>query len=186
VEAHRLSTERAHLKKDYSEINSITYGLLSVDAWKNHIKAILTERIQDFTLNKEQEDTLRQEISVVLNALITKADNIIQHEHKNVGSLVRRAVINAFVNIEDVRKQVPEFSQTIIDEIQKPENRKKLQQLAEEKLNELAAPTNDSTTDSIQLSHLLAKSNRQLSKTLTRKRKLELMSSNKKPICTAL
>src|SRR5437764_1354082 len=81
---HQLALERARIKKDYGEINNIRYGLLSVDAWKGNIEDIISDQIENFNLSENQEAALKQEISKVLNSLITEVDSILQRDQGTV------------------------------------------------------------------------------------------------------
>lgn len=157
INIHNLSRQRALIKSDYSVVNSLHYGLLSVNVWRDSIKEIVAARIQDFSLTNQQDEVLRSQISKVLNAMITQADSLIQqHQHTVRGKMTKLAV-NAFVDWDEVRKNVPEFTQSIIDEMKKPANKDKLRTLAEQKLNDFAAATQDSLWDQSRLDSLLSK-----------------------------
>lgn len=53
---YKYSSEAAEIKKDYSELNSITHGILSVNIWKDHLTNMVLNRIDDFEFTSEQED----------------------------------------------------------------------------------------------------------------------------------
>ena len=76
-QVHKLSDERAEIKKDYSILNNITYGLLSVNAWRDHIVKVVTNRIDDFEFTAEQDKALKYEMSQILHAVINKADSLV-------------------------------------------------------------------------------------------------------------
>lgn len=152
---HHLSDQRATLKNDYSYVNDIRYGLLSVNAWRTHLQFIVNDKIQDFSVTPEQEAVLREQISNVLNELITKADSMIQHSDHSLNGKIRKIAVNAFIDWDDLRKQVPVFSRTILDEINKPVNKEKLKELAEQKMNEFAIATRDSLLDTTRIENLL-------------------------------
>jgi hypothetical protein len=141
---YNISQERAELKKDYSDLNNIQYGLLSVDRWRDDITEIVSTQIQQFELSGMQEDTLKKEINKILNALITQAEDMINEKQKNIGGKLKKFAFKTFVNVDDVRARIPEFSQTIIDEIKKPRSKERLKFLAQDKINEFAMQTRDS------------------------------------------
>ena len=114
----RLSSRREKIKLDYSEVNSIRYGLLSVDSWKERMQAILTDKIGDFKLSKASEAVLRGEISQALNALITQADLMLQKHQSSLSGKLRKIAIRAFVSIGEIRKQVPAYTDAIVNELQ--------------------------------------------------------------------
>jgi len=155
---YNLSAERAALKKDYSEVNNIQYGLLSVNKWRDNITDIVTAQIEDFQLSGMQEDTLKKEINKILNALISQADEMINEKQKNVGKKFKKFAFKTFVNVDKIRERVPEFSQTIINQIKKPRSKERLKFLATDKLNDFASQTRDSITGQA-YDNLLAKYN---------------------------
>jgi len=155
---YSLSQERAVLKKDYSDLNNIQYGLLSVDRWRDNIAEIVNTQIEQFELSGMQEDTLKKEINKILNALISQAEDMINEKQKNIGGKLKKFAFKTFVNVDDVRARIPEFSQTIIDEIKKPRSKERLKFLAQDKINEFAVQTRDSIDVQAQDS-LLAKYN---------------------------
>ena len=141
---YKLSSERAQLKKDYSEVNNIKHGILSVDKWRDDIIEIVSNQIDDFELSGMQQDTLLSEINKILNKLISQADEMINEKQKNIGGKLKKFTFNTFVNVDKIRAKVPEFSQTIIDQIKAPRSKRKLKFLAQDKLGDLASQTHDS------------------------------------------
>src|ERR1019366_9293172 len=89
---HHFTLERVSIKNDSSVVNSIKYGLLSVDIWRDNIQEIVSGNIGDFALSPRQEQDLKKVISNVLQALITEADAILQKRHKSLSEKVRKFV----------------------------------------------------------------------------------------------
>jgi hypothetical protein len=141
---YQLSKQRAELQNDYSEVNNISYGLLSVNRWRDNITEIVDKQIEGFSFSKKQEQDLKKEIDATLNALITKVHEMINEKQTDLKGKVRKFAYNTFVNEEKIREKVPEFSETIIAQIRKPSTREKLKALAREKIDEFAAQTRDS------------------------------------------
>lgn len=141
---YRISAERAELKVDYSEVNNIQYGLLSVDRWRDNITEIVNTQIEEFKLNGGQEKDLKEEINGTLNDLITQADQMMNEKQKKLGGKLKKFAYKTFVNVDKIRERVPEFSQTIINQIKKPENKERLKSLAHAKIDDFAAETRDS------------------------------------------
>ncbi len=148
---YTTAAKRVEIRTDYSNINSIEYGLLSVDVWKDNIVKIVAEKIDSFKFNPAQKDTLKKEVNTILYALVNKADRMINEKQSNLGGKIKQLAFHMFVNLDQVKAQVPEYSQTIINEITKPGSKQKLKFLANDKLSELASQTRDSlSTDSVQ------------------------------------
>jgi hypothetical protein len=157
VRIYTSSRERAAMKADYSAVNNITYGLLSVDAWKEHLVKIISRRIDDFELTTEQEKLVTQQIESVLHAVVNKADTIMHQKRKSIKARIRKAVINALVSQRKVHEKVPEFAQTIVNEIKKTENKSKLKELVLSKIAQYGEVTYDSANDVRRLEQLLDK-----------------------------
>src|ERR1700733_12482563 len=93
-----VSNERAEIKRDYSLINNISYGLLSVNAWRDHMVRVVTHRIDDFEFTQEQEVALKAEISEVLHAVINKADSMVNAKQKTFKGKIRKVAVKALYN----------------------------------------------------------------------------------------
>ena len=98
IQVYRLSSERADIKKDYSVLNNITYGLLSVNAWRDHMVKVITHRIDDFEFTPEQEAALKEEVAQVLHAVVNKADSLIDRKQKTLGGKLKKFAVKTLVN----------------------------------------------------------------------------------------
>jgi hypothetical protein len=154
-----FSKKRAELKSDYSEVNDIYNGLLSVDIWRDHITEIVSYQIEEFELSGMQQDTLRKEINKILNALITQADQMINEKQRKFKGKVAKFAFRNFVDIDRIRERVPAFSQTIINEIKKPRSKQRLKFLVKDKLEDFASQTRDSIIIQSDYEKTLAKYN---------------------------
>src|SRR5690606_6650973 len=125
----------------------ITYGLLSVNAWRDHMVRVVTNRIDDFEFSPDQEATLKLEISGILHAVINKADSMINLKQKTLGGKIKKVAIKAMVNEDKLHAKVPEFSETIVKEITKKKNKERLKFLIQSKLEEFGSITYDSAND---------------------------------------
>src|SRR4051812_12295060 len=94
----KLSDERKAIKQDYAELNNIQYGLLSVDAWRDHITMIVNEQIEGFELNKDQEKILKIQLNTILNAMVTQANGMVNEKQKTLGGKLKKAAVKTFVN----------------------------------------------------------------------------------------
>jgi hypothetical protein len=153
---YTLSNQRAAIKKDYSIVNNITRGLLSVNAWKDYLVQIVTHRIDDFEFTPEQEAVMKVQLEQVLHSVIDKADSLVHRKQKTFKGKVRQFAFNAFVDEKKIHAKVPVFSQTIIDEIKKPANKEKLKNLALAKIAEYGSITYDSTNDVARMEYIFA------------------------------
>ncbi len=150
-----ISNERAQVKRDYGTLNNISYGLLSVNAWRDHLVRVVTNRIDDFEFTPEQEEAIKSQVSAVLHAVIYKADSMIQVKQKSIGGKLKKFAVNTFVNQEKIHDKVPQFSQTIVNELKKPKNKEKLKFLVRSKLEQFGSITYDSAVDVLKSQALL-------------------------------
>ena len=152
---YRLSAIRASQKADYSTVNNITHGLLSVDAWKNHLILIASHRIDDFEFSKDQEKVLQDQLEKILHAVIYKADTLLHKKQKTLNGKIKKMVANALINEKKLHEQVPAFANTILNQIKEPENKAKLKELILNKINEYGAITYDSANDVARAENIL-------------------------------
>lgn len=142
---HSLSARQEQVEEDYSTVNNITFGLLSVVQWRHKIEDIVTRQIQTFHLTNHQQEELEKEIEQILNSLIDKAVNLIEKPKKSLGDKIKKAAFNLFINKDELHQQVPAFAKKILQEVQKPSSKKRLKNVAESEVQQLAAETYDSS-----------------------------------------
>ena len=153
----KLSAQSTKIKHDYSEANSITYGLLSVNIWRDYITEIVINRIDDFELSPEQSDTLTKEVANILNAVISTADNLVEQKQTTLKGKLQKLAIRTFVNKEQIFAMVPLFSRTIVAEIQKPANKDAIKFIVKSKLQEFSDSTYANTDELLYVQGILAK-----------------------------
>ena len=142
-------------KNDYAELNHVKYGLLSVDEWKRQITVIFAEEINKLYLSRTNERDLRKHIEVLLNTLIDQVDKKIREG--NSGSAkgrVKQSFINIFINLEDIKKGIPEYADAIIHEMTKSKTRGQIKTLLNKRLEQYSNQTFD-TSDTSQISRIL-------------------------------
>jgi hypothetical protein len=142
---HTLSNKQEAIKKDYMVINSVSFGLLSVDEWRDNIVTAVRDKIQKFKLTPDQNRDLKKEIEQILHALIDKAVATIQKPQKNVGKKIEKWAFNSLVSVKKLHKEVPGYAQKIIDEINKPSSYNRLKNIAQTELDSLGSQTYDSS-----------------------------------------
>jgi len=157
VNIHELTAQRAELKKDYSDLNNIQNGLLSVDAWSIHVKEIVNEQIDSFDFSDVQEDTLKAQLNKILNSVITKANTMVNKKQSGIDDRIKKFAIKQFIDVDKVRAKVPEFSETIIKELKKPTSKERIKFLAKDKVEEFAEKTHDSLDTDVNVVGILAK-----------------------------
>jgi len=143
-QVHRLSMEQKLVKEDYSIANNISFGLLSINKWRDMMVTAVGGEIQSFSLTAAERDSLDRAVRNVLNSLIDRADSMINAPQHTLGGKLRKFAYHTFVNDRRLHEQVPAFSRQIIAEVLKPRNKQKLASLAQNKLEDLGQQTYDS------------------------------------------
>ena len=126
-----LSVQNQQYRIELSEINSIRYGLLDADEWKIQLSEILTKKIEEFELTPENQETFRLQIENLLYKLLDEVNTIL----KNDMGKVKRLLVNAFVDIDKLRENVPELAESLLVEMSKPENKESMKEYILSKLD---------------------------------------------------
>ncbi|TRO63371.1 paraquat-inducible protein A [Christiangramia sabulilitoris] len=154
----KYSSEAAEIKEDYSELNSITHGIMSVNIWRDHLTTMVLNRIDEFEFTEAQEDTLVQQVENILTAGIDKGADILDQKQKGLKAKLQKFAVKALVPEDKIRALVPMFAQTIVNEIQKPENKEALKFVIKSKLQEYSDLTyDDSQVETLKIKALLDK-----------------------------
>lgn len=155
---YKYSSEVAEIKRDYSELNSITHGIMSVNIWRDHLTTMILNRIDEFEFTEAQEDTLVHQVENILTAGIDKGADLLDQKQKGIKAKLRKFAVKTLVPEDKIRALVPMFAQTIVNEIQKPENKEALKYVIKSKLKEYSDLTyDDSRVATLRIKTLLDK-----------------------------
>jgi hypothetical protein len=147
---HALSAQAEAIRRDYSTTNNISFGILSVNKWRDLVIASVSRQIQDFTLTPAEKDSLEKEVTQLLNGLIDKGDSAINAPKKSVGGKLQQLAYHAFVKKRQIHKMVPDFSRKLTDEMLQPGSKRRLKYLAQNKLEDLSQDIYDSSKNADQ------------------------------------
>ena len=146
-------------KNDYAELNHVKYGLLSINEWKRQITLILAEEINKLYLSRKNEKVLRKHIEDLLSTLIDKVDNQIRKGNsETAGGRLTQSFINMFVNLENIKKGIPEYADAVIKELTKPKTKRQVKALLNKQLEEYSSQTFDTQYTSL-LNNILIRTN---------------------------
>ena len=143
-----------HHKYDEANLNHMKYGIFNVNAWKEKMAAIVVSEIEEFQIDPRNKSDLSSHVQGQLSALIEKLDQQIKENNKNsTKGWIKQKLINTFVDIEDIKKNVPEYAETIVQEMTDKDSQKKLKQVIKERvrkyLDETFEPQDMSEVNSI-------------------------------------
>ena len=135
------SEKRATMLNDYSTLNSMKFGILSVNAWKEDVKDIIKYQVENFELTPEQDSILHLQLTQLLQNLIMQADSAVDADSKGLKGTLRNWAFDIFINKDKLKSKAPEFSRAIMDEMLKEKNMDRLKTLALDKVEEYASQT---------------------------------------------
>lgn len=156
---HSLANQQN--KIDYRELSHIKYGLLSIDTWKGHITGILAGEIDKLYLSRTNERLLRQHIEVLLNRLIDQVHEKLKEEHSDtLGGQIAQSLLHVFVDLDDIKKGIPEYTNTVIREIKKAETREQIKATLNKHLEQYSKQTFD-LRDTSEINRILVRTRTQ-------------------------
>ncbi len=142
-------------KNDYAELNHVKYGLLSIEEWVRQFNAILVDEINKMYLSKANERVLRKHVKVLLNTLIDKVDQKIREENADTaGGRFKQSFINTFIDLEDIKKGIPEYADAVIHEMTKSKSRRQIKAMLNKQLEQYSKQSFD-TQDKSQLTRIM-------------------------------
>ncbi|PWS30375.1 paraquat-inducible protein A [Pedobacter paludis] len=139
------SIEREQIKEDYSMINNITFGIFSVNQWRDKISEVVNHQVTDFRMTSKQKKELQKEVENQLHGLVSKTFAQINKPQKSLKGKLTKFAVKQFVDPKKIQAQVPSFAKTIITKINSPASTKRLKNIATSKLDQLEKETYDST-----------------------------------------
>jgi hypothetical protein len=142
---HELSDRQQRIKKDYMVINNVSFGLLSVDQWRDNIVSAVDSQIQQFKLTPQQRQDLKKEIEQILNGLVDTAVGSIEKPQKSISGKLTKLAFHVLTNKEKLKEKVPGFADKIMSEINKPSSYRRLKRIAQSELDSLGKQTYDSS-----------------------------------------
>jgi len=140
-----LSSQQQEIKTDYSVVNNITFGILSVDQWREKMANVIDGKVNDFTMTATQKKDLQQKVEKQLYHLVDQAIAEMNKPQKGIGGKLKKLAFNTLVDPEEIKSEVPVFAATIVNRINKPESKKKIKSIITSKVDQLEKQTFDNT-----------------------------------------
>jgi hypothetical protein len=144
-QVHGLTEKRKEYKMDYAFVNSVSFGLLSVDVWRDQVVAAASDEIGDFRLSAEQQQDLRKQIDQQLHSLVDQAFQSINKKQKSIGDKLKKFAVKTLVDPQQVHSEVPGFTKKLMAEITKPASYKRIANIADTALAQLGRKIYDSS-----------------------------------------
>lgn len=129
-------------KSDYAQLHSVQYGLFNSEIWTEKISLIVEQKIDEFEFTKSSRLEIKTYVEAILDALIVEAEKVVRKKNKKRGffdSIVgstKQIVTDSLVDFKHLRSRVPQFTDQVIDELEKPDNQAILKTVLKEKLQQ--------------------------------------------------
>ena len=146
---YTLSNQQEQIKEDYSMVNNITFGVFSIDLWRDRISDMVNGKIKGFTVTNEQKAKMRTQIEKQLHGMVNEVVREFNKPQKSLGGKLKKLAFNSFVDPKELHAEVPGFTNTIMKRINSPRATRTLKNIATTKFEELADQTYDSTAMAI-------------------------------------
>ena len=146
---HDLSRQQTQLKEDYSTFNNITFGLFSVDEWRDKLAGVLNPQVANYNVTPQQKKQLYTKVEQQLHAVVNKAIAQANKPQKSLTGKLKKFAFNKIVKADELHAQVPSFAQLIVTKITSPRSQRILKKIATSKLKQVEAQTYDSTQSAI-------------------------------------
>jgi len=140
-------------KSDYAELHSVQYGLFNSVVWTDKISLIVEEKINEFNFTKSSRLEIKTYVETILDALIVETEKAVRKKNRQRGFLdsivgsTKQVITDSLIDFQHLRKKVPQFTDTVMIELEKPQNQAILKTVLKEKLQQFtqnnAAPSVD-------------------------------------------
>lgn len=138
------SGERAKTyKADYAELHSVAYGMFNSDIWTTKISQIVDTKIETFELNTNNREDVKGYVEKIIDTLVLEAERVVrERNHESRGffdSLVgstKQMITDSIIDFKDLRKRVPEFTDAVMSEVEKPSNQQRAKKVIRAKIKE--------------------------------------------------
>lgn len=142
----KLSAEQTRIKEDYNLSNNITFGIFSVDGWRDRISSVVENQITDFKFTETQKKAIQRQVEQQLYSLVHQTVRDINKPQKSLKGKLTKLGFNALVKPEELDAQVPSFARTITNKVTSPSSERRLKRIAGSKVEDLFDQTYDSTS----------------------------------------
>lgn len=142
VKIYSVETERRVLKEDVIELSKVKYGIFSVDEWKKILANIISKKVEELNFTGENRASMRKKISEFLYKVIDEYEQrYYEQNSRSISGLFKNLATSTLGAFKDIRKNVPHFTDEIMNFLNDPQNKKAIRAYIISKLNEYADNT---------------------------------------------
>jgi len=125
------------------ELLDIKYGLFNVDEWKSVFSDLISKKMNEFTIGNTDEEALKKEISAFLEKAVDGFEERYNEENKGSGitNILKRSITSFAGIFDQVRKDIPIFTDEIYAFLTKGESQEMLKKYLEDQLDSYTKDT---------------------------------------------
>lgn len=124
------------VKEDLVELSKIKYGLFSVDEWKQILSQIISKKIEELNFSPAQRKEIKSKVSAFLTKTITEMeDRFYEKESQSLGGWLKIGVAGLTGMFDAMKRDVPIFTDQILEFLNDPGNRDKVKDYITDKLS---------------------------------------------------
>ncbi|MCB9072261.1 MAG: paraquat-inducible protein A [Bdellovibrionaceae bacterium] len=125
-----ISPQQQIRKYDEANINHMKYGLFNINTWKEKMTEIVIAEIEDFEISGNNKSDLKQHVESQLSTLIDKVDQQVRQTNKgSTSGWLKQKFIDAVVDVKDIKQGIPNYANSIVEEMTKEDSQKKLKEV---------------------------------------------------------
>ncbi|MGB5507082.1 MAG: paraquat-inducible protein A [Sulfurovum sp.] len=131
------------IKVDYAELHGVQYGLFNSNIWTEKITDVVNQKIDEFNFTETSRAEIKQYVETIVDTLIVEADKKVRKDNKKRGFFksifgdTKQKITDELVDIRSLRNKVPQFTEAVLNELEKPANQKVLKAVLKDKLHQL-------------------------------------------------
>ncbi len=157
LDIYQKSRKLQTTKAQYAEVNNFSYGLFSIDEWKTQLTQIVSDEISDLSFKGSTGATLKNHLEKQLAILIDKiALRIKRQNYKTTEGWFRQSFIDSFVDVNEIKKGIPEYANAMMKELASPRTERELKGLLKNRVDAYMSDTFDEQDDALRVA-LVAK-----------------------------
>ena len=142
-------------KSEYATLHSSEFGMFNSDEWTAKIIKIMNAKIENFSIqNADNREEIKGYISTIIDTLISEAQRAVKdrntHKRGFLDSILgstKQMITDSIIDFEDLRNRIPEFTDRVLKEVEKPENQAKAKAVLQEKVKEFMTSNIQKHTD---------------------------------------
>lgn len=138
VISFRVEKHSHALKADEMELSSINYGLFNPDKWKEAFSAIISDKILTYKIEGSNRQVLKDQLEQILRNVLDELNRTVDRNDRGLKGKVQKIVMKAVVPMDAIREDIPKYADRILDQVDKPVNREKLNGFVLDQLDTLA------------------------------------------------